>query len=231
MKLKKKHLAALFAALVVVVAAMVMPTYSWLSSSTDPVVNSFEGGDIEILLDETEVDEYGEPVTDEDGNPTGTRISGGNDYTYLAGATLTKDPTVTVYAGSEECYVYICVVDELTSYQNEAGKYLFEIADLNTDDWEVVTTVEDAESGTVTTLYRYSTTVDQSDAKEDLSLNPIFTTIKVSEELTAADVEALGTKTITVTSYAVQAANLEQAEADALAQAELMGSEETTDEG
>lgn len=209
MKLKKKHIVTIFVSLFAIAALMAAPTYSYLISKSETVTNTFEGGTFDVSIDEGEVDEYG-TFTDSGE----TRTSEGQDYTYFAGAELDKDPTVTVTAGSEKCYVYVCVVDGLTSSE------YFSIKDLRSDYWTAVATATDSDGNTVT-LYRYYQIVDQSDATADLSLEPIFTKIKVSEELTAEAVTELNAAnpTITVTALAVQAAELTESGADDVAMA------------
>ncbi len=83
MKLKKKTLAMLLA-LVLVIAAAVGSSLAWLTDTTDPVVNTFTTGDVDIELKETD-----EP------------------YQMIPGFTIHKDPTVTVSDDSESCYVFV----------------------------------------------------------------------------------------------------------------------------
>lgn len=91
MKTKSKALLLTLCA-VLLVAASVLGTMAYLTS-TDTVTNTFTVGKVEIKLDETDVT-----------NPTGARVTA-NSYKLMPGNTYTKDPTVTVKAGSEESYV------------------------------------------------------------------------------------------------------------------------------
>ena len=91
MKTKSKALLLTLCA-VLLVAASVLGTMAYLTS-TDTVTNTFTVGKVEIKLDETDVT-----------NPTGPRVKA-NSYKLMPGTTYTKDPTVTVKAGSEESYV------------------------------------------------------------------------------------------------------------------------------
>lgn len=91
MKTKSKALLLTLCA-VLLVAASVLGTMAYLTSS-DTVTNTFTVGKVEIKLDETDVT-----------NPTGSRVQA-NSYKLMPGTTYTKDPTVTVKAGSEEAYV------------------------------------------------------------------------------------------------------------------------------
>ena len=91
MKTKRKALLLSLCAVLLVVAS-VMGTMAYLTS-TDTVTNTFTVGKVEIKLDETDVT-----------NPNGPRVKA-NSYKLMPGTTYTKDPTVTVKAGSEESYV------------------------------------------------------------------------------------------------------------------------------
>ena len=91
MKTKRKALLLSLCAVLLVVAS-VLGTMAYLTS-TDTVTNTFTVGKVEIKLDETDVT-----------NPTGSRVQA-NSYKLMPGTTYTKDPTVTVKAGSEESYV------------------------------------------------------------------------------------------------------------------------------
>lgn len=180
--------------LAVIAVLAVSPTLAWLSATTKPVVNYFSGGAIAIILDEAPVDEEGKATG-------GDRVQE-NHYKYMAGAVLDKDPTVTVLADSEECYVYVCVDNELPST-------LFSI-DINTTAWTLVST-----SGSMA-VYRYATSVASSTV--DQALTPVFTTVTVSDSLTSEDIADLGTKTLTVTAFAIQTASLAVDDADVLAE-------------
>lgn len=91
MKTKSKALLLTLCA-VLLIAASVLGTMAYLTS-TDTVTNTFTIGKVEITLDETDVT-----------NPNGPRVKA-NSYKLMPGTTYTKDPTVTVKAGSEESYV------------------------------------------------------------------------------------------------------------------------------
>lgn len=183
----------------------VSPTLAWLSATTEPVVNYFAGGTIAITLDEAPVDADGKEIE-------GARVQE-NHYKYMAGAVLDKDPTVTVLAGSEECYVYVCIENNLPSE-------LFSL-DINEAVWELVST-----SGTKT-IYRYAQVV--SSKSEDQALTPVFTKVTVSENLTSDNITELGTKTLTVTAFAIQTAGpLIEANADKLAEAYFFDDENIT---
>lgn len=85
-----KKTMAILLALTLFVGGAIGGTIAWLTSNTGTVTNTFTVGDIEITLAETT----------------------GNQYDFVPGDTLTKDPKVTVTGGSEACYVFIKVVED-----------------------------------------------------------------------------------------------------------------------
>lgn len=83
-------------ALVLVVGCAVGGTIAWLTATTDPVVNTFTYGKININLGE----------------------STGNAYTIIPGVNISKDPKVTVIGGSEACWLFVKVAEEGTFVAN-----------------------------------------------------------------------------------------------------------------
>ena len=96
MKTKSKALLLTLCA-VLLIAASVLGTMAYLTS-TAKVENTFTIGKVEIKLDEAKVTADGIPVE-------GAARVTENSYKLMPGNTYTKDPTVTVKAGSEESYV------------------------------------------------------------------------------------------------------------------------------
>lgn len=68
-----------------VACSIIGGSIAWLMTKTDPVVNTFTFGDINITLTETT----------------------GKEYKMMPGQSLAKDPVLTVKAGSEDCWVFI----------------------------------------------------------------------------------------------------------------------------
>lgn len=85
--MKKKAL-ALVLALTLLVAGIVGGTLAWLTDQTAEVKNTFTVGDINIGLTETTT-----------------------DYKMVPGNTIAKDPTVTVKANSEACWLFVQVTE------------------------------------------------------------------------------------------------------------------------
>lgn len=79
-------------ALVLVVGCAVGGTIAWLTATTEPVVNTFTYGKINIVLAET----------------TGT------EYKIIPGVNISKDPKVTVIGGSEACWLFVKVAEKGT---------------------------------------------------------------------------------------------------------------------
>lgn len=77
-------------ALVLVFGCAVGGTIAWLVTKTDPVVNTFTYGDINIELKETT----------------------GNNYKIIPGVDIKKDPKVTVLPKSEACWLFVKVEEE-----------------------------------------------------------------------------------------------------------------------
>lgn len=96
MKTKSKALLLTLCA-VLLIAASVLGTMAYLTS-TAKVENTFTIGKVEIKLDEAKVTADGIPVE-------GAARVTENSYKLMPGNTYTKDPTVTVKAGSEASYV------------------------------------------------------------------------------------------------------------------------------
>lgn len=190
MKNLKRFSTALLAVMLIS-AALAAPTYSWLSSKSEKVVNTFAGGAITVTVDEAQVDTDGKKLE------SGERVVS-NSYKYAAGSVLDKDPAPTVLKGSVGCYVFLCVENELND--------LFSL-NINTADWSEV-----SKNGGKT-IYQYKETVDAEGSDEDIMLSPIFTQVTVSQELTQEDVEQLGEKTLNVTAYAIQTEALSEQEA------------------
>lgn len=101
MKKKGKAFVLTLCALLLV-SVTVWGTVSYLTSKTEEVVNTFTVGSVKLELDETDVDLNGDPVS---GAPRVTE----NEYKLMPGHTYTKDPTVRVVKGSEDCYIRMIV--------------------------------------------------------------------------------------------------------------------------
>ena len=178
--MKKRTLTILIAVALVVVVA-IGGTLAWLTDKTDPVTNTFTVGDINIELEETW-------NTDNDGD----NINDSWTAQLVPGMNLTKDPVVTVKAGSEKCYLFV-KVDESNwpQFKEDDGSTLkvkYEIG----DGWEKLS------DGV------YYRTVEASDSDQPFGVlknNKVY----VSQNLTKADLgQITQSPTLAFTAYAVQ---------------------------
>ena len=125
MSKKKRYVLVAVLSLVMITSSVIGGSLAWIIANTDPVVNTFTYGDIDLKLDETELDEEGTPVDkDNDGNPDKT--TEGNDYQIVPGEEYLKDPTVTVLAGNEACWLFVKLTetekfDEYLTYEVSEG--------------------------------------------------------------------------------------------------------------
>ena len=92
----KKRTLTILIAVVLVVACAVGGTLAWLTAKTNPVVNTFTAGDVNITLTET-------PNTDSDDDGTMDSWTA----QMVPGNTYTKDPKVEVINTNVDCYLFV----------------------------------------------------------------------------------------------------------------------------
>lgn len=163
--MKKKILIPIMVLLLLIGA--VGGTMAWLTDKTEPVVNTFTVGDINITLTESE----------------------NLDLKMIPGKTLTKDPKVTVEAGSEPCWLFVKVeesdnLDDFISYTVDADKW----------------TALPVEAGV------YYIEIDSATAKNGVTYSVLTgDQVTVLESVTKTMMDELTTQpTLTFTAYAVQ---------------------------
>lgn len=182
--MKKKIAVAV--SLLLVLALSVGGTIAYLTAETNNITNTFTVGNITITLAET------------------TGQSSNYKYKIVPGATVAKDPTITVKATSEKCYVYAYVDNALILNNNVVAT-----PNVSTVDWSVV----EAKDGK--TLYRYKVIVDAAQADQAL---PVFTQVTYDgNAITADNINQLQDKTIVIGAFAHQSDNTTQQTADAAA--------------
>lgn len=165
-------------ALVLVIGCVAGGTVAWLVAKTEPVVNTFTYGNINIDLTET----------------TGT------NYKIIPGKDIVKDPKVTVTAGSEDCWLFVKVVEEhwpTATLEDGTRKVSYTIA----DGWTPV-------EGQTNVYYRV-VKADDTVREFPVLKNNIVT---VSDQLTKGDIQTAQPK-LTFTAYAVQQENIADAAA------------------
>lgn len=153
-------------AVVLLVGCIIGGTVAWLTDKTDPITNTFTYGDINITLQETT----------------------GENYKIVPGVNIAKNPSVTVEAGSEPCYVFVKVED---NGQFVKGKVTYRMS-VHWTKLEGVDNVWYTEQGGVVNPQTIPILANDQ--------------IIVSENLTKEDIKGLnGNKpTLTFTAYAVQ---------------------------
>lgn len=178
---KKAIIAALCAGTLVV--GSVAGTMAYLTS-TDEVVNTFTVGNVKITLDETDTD---------NSTPDAERDQA-NSYKLMPGHTYTKDPKIHVASGSEDCYLFVEVANEITAIEAEGNTTV--AAQMTAKGWTAIDTTNG--------IYVYGTAAAPIPvaAGEDKTVFENFTIAGTVDNTTLA---TYTDKTITVTAYAIQA--------------------------
>ena len=104
-------------AVVLLLGCVTGGTLAWLTSTTDPVTNTFTTADVSITLKET----YN---TDSDNDNENDKWVA----QMIPGYSYTKDPVVTVEDDSEDCWLFVKFEEK-----NDASKYLTYTSNLSTD--------------------------------------------------------------------------------------------------
>ena len=203
-----KKTIAIVALVVLVAVASVLGTLAYLTS-TDTVKNTFTVGKVNITLDEAEVDMNGVAVT------PAKRVKK-NEYKLMPGHTYTKDPMVTVLAGSEPSYIKMTVTfskaNELDAIFAPTGADLTSIfKGYDSANWIAKGNTKDAAANTRTYEFWYKETVDAPDS--DVPLDALFDSITVPGTITNEQLATIEGMTITVNAYAIQADGFANAEA------------------
>lgn len=176
-----KKLTMVLVAIILVMCCTIGGTLAYLTAKSDPVTNTFTVGNITIELKEHELGADGELTT---------TVTDKNTYKIIPGATQPKDPFVTVKSGSEKCYVYVCI-------ENQLGTNL--TYDIDTADWTPVAT-----SGNKA-LYRFKTEINAATA--DVT-ETVFTTVTYSGAITETTIGDLEGKKVIINAYAHQSENI-----------------------
>ena len=153
-------------------------TVAWLTAKTDPVVNTFTYGDINITLTENK--------------PANQQAK------IIPGVDIEKDPKVTVNTNSEACWLFVKVEEEGTFVAN---KVTYSIADGWTqgDGTNIPANVYYRQVTAATTDTSFNILAGDATYPNGV--------VKVSENLTKAEVNAITAEnqpTLTFTAYAVQ---------------------------
>ena len=214
----KKYIKAILVSLgaLLIVGATILGTVAYLTDTAE-VTNTFTVGKVDLKLDEA--------VTDQNGKVLNGRTEEGNEYHLIPGVSYTKDPTVTVVAGSESSYVRMI----LTVYNASAVQAIIDTDD-NLDDfadlfdgWDETVWIyngfeHDADANTIAFEFRYKEMVSGYDAqgqKQDVVLDALFDAIIVPAGATGEQLAKLyeGGFKMTARAEAIQDTGFESEEA------------------
>lgn len=176
-------------ALTLVLLSIIGGTVAWLIAKTEPVVNTFTYGDINITLEETD------NSLDGDGNPNT------NNYPMIPGNPIAKDPKVTFKAKSENAWLFVKL--EKSANFDSFMEYTVILDDPATTDVVEGWTALDGVDGV------YYRSVDKADADKEFYVIK-DNTVNVKGEVTKEMLNALDKNgasnypKLTVTAYAVQ---------------------------
>ena len=201
MKKSKAILLALCA--VLLVAASVMGTLAYLTSS-DTVTNTFTVGNVKITLDEKDVDN----------STPGAERDKANSYKLLPGHEYEKDPVIHVAAGSSDCYLFVKVKNEISDIEGNPtvakqmadngwvkvfdSNLVYVYADENGNPKVVSTT---STTGADVDVFKTFTIADDVNDEETLPVEPGHT----DPSRNVRQLSLYNDKQIIVTAYAVQA--------------------------
>lgn len=206
--MKKSKVLLTLACAVLLVAASVMGTLAYLTSTSE-VKNTFSVGQVSIRLDEAKA------------NPDGTLVSGAarvqeNSYKLMPGHTYNKDPMVTVLEGSEKSYIKMTVTfsnaAELDAIFAPSGVDMMSIFEgYDAANWTYKGNTKNTDVNTRTYEFWYKETVDAP--TEDVALDALFDKITVPGNINNTQLNTIAGMTITVNAYAIQADGFDNAEA------------------
>lgn len=184
MKTRNKALLLTLCA-VLLVTASVLGTMAYLTSQ-DQVVNTFTVGSVAITLDETDTDNSTSGENDRDQ---------ANSYKLMPGHTYTKDPIVHVASTSEDCYLFVKVVNEIATIEGEQTV----AAQMAAKGWVAVDGADGADG-----VYVYTQNSAPAVVAGGSNVT-VFDNFTISGTVDNATLATYNNKTITVTAYAIQA--------------------------
>lgn len=183
-----KKLVVAVVALSIALVCAIGGTLAFIAAKSNSVINTFTYGKIALTLTETK----------------GTENNGVREFTNIVpGADVEKDPTVSVLANSENCYVYAKLVNNVVI----DGKTVV-TCNINTSQWTLVKEVKNTD-GSVVSLYQYTGNDDGivEKASDDTVLPALFEKVTFDSAIESEDLTALDaiTDDIVITAYAHQA--------------------------
>lgn len=188
----KKKL-TLVVSLLLVMALSIGGTLAYLTDKTDAIENTFTIGKVDITLAETGAEKNAKEYTG-----------------IVPGAILGKDPTITVTADSENCYVFVRITEENNTITvDDAAQDIVE--------WAILSGWTEAYAATDGSEYVYWKEVNKSDSDTPLQILAGGTDanedgqVTINDKLTAENAPAVA-PTLTFMAAAIQADNITKAE-------------------
>lgn len=205
-RMKKTKALLTLACAVLLVAASVMGTMAYLTS-TASVNNTFTvgnvklGGDNEAGLDEALVNENGQPIdNDTDKNvvekANAPRVTE-NDYKLQPGHTYVKDPTIHVADDSDNCFLFVKVENGISAIEDSTNNIAAQMA---AKGWKAL-------GEGYANIYVYVGTDEGATNPLAVSAGAdvtVFDQFKVAGTVTNDTLKDYASKEIKVTAYAVQ---------------------------
>ena len=179
-KLLGKRKLALMGAALLILSGAAAGTIAWLVDETPVITNTFSYADVKIQLEETDtnLDGDNDPMT--------------NTYEMMPGRAIDKDPKVTVFAGTKDCWLFV----KLNESKNFDAFMTYEMAQAENGQaiWTALEGVENV----------YWRAVDETDA--DLFF-PILRNnqVLVRAEVTLDMLRSLGREGQTLPTLSIQA--------------------------
>ena len=185
----KKTLTVLLA-LVLVVVMSVAGTMAYLTDDAS-VTNTFTVGNVTISMDELDTDS--DDNADDNVEINNQTRDTANSYKLIPGVTYTKDPIIRVASGSEDCYLFVKVVNGIKDH--EAAGTTTIAAQMTANGWKVV----NEDKG----IYVYAKDTGTKDVVAERSNVPVFANFTIADY--AQLPENGNGLDVVVTAYAVQA--------------------------
>ena len=184
----KKKIVSVCLVVCLLATAIIGTTLAYFTDTAE-VTNTFTVGNVDITLNEAPVGTDGQATT-------GERVTT-NEYHLYPGKSYDKDPTITVAKGSEDCYLFVKVVNGLAGLEAEGDTTI--AAQMAAKGW---TLVENE-----TNVYMQA---DIYSAEDSVT---VFDTFTIDKAETAATLAGAKNKNIVITAYAVQAEGFASAQA------------------
>lgn len=210
MKKNNKALLVTLSAVALVVAT-IFGTMAYFTDQ-EAVINTFTIGQVHLSLDEADVKTDGTYETDKDARVTE------NKYHLIPGHTYIKDPTVHVQKGSENCYVFVTVDNQIADIEWDDEGYNSIVTQMTMNGWKLLSKADAGSIGIVQkdklNVFVYGGEKSENDVvpkNEDVDTDlVVFNEFRIDgNEVDNTKIANYNTETkgtvIKVTAYAVQA--------------------------